>query len=271
MTGTILEKIVDTKREEVAAARQSRPLDAVRDAAAMADPPRDFYSAVASSSEGVRLIAEIKRASPSAGLIRSDFEPAAIARAYAQGGASALSVLTDRPYFQGDLSYIAAVKAVVALPVLRKDFMVDDYQVYESRAAGADAILLIAAVLPAEKIDAWSRLAFDLGMASLIEVHDEQELQAVRACATADRRSILGINNRDLHAQRTNLDTTRRLAEALEAGTSFVAESGIKTRDDVLTIQGWGATAILVGETLMSAEDPGEKVRELLGGVKRGP
>ncbi|MEK7731551.1 MAG: indole-3-glycerol phosphate synthase TrpC, partial [Planctomycetota bacterium] len=178
---TILDRILDTKREEVAQAKQRRPMAELQTAIVRAAPPRDFYTAVtARSPSGVRLIAEIKKASPSAGLIVADFDPVAIARTYAIHGAGALSVLTDQTYFQGRLDYIELVKQAVALPVLRKDFIIDEYQVYESRAAGADAILLIAAALP-DFTSRWRlcETAHNFGMSVLLEVHSEEELQAV--------------------------------------------------------------------------------------------
>lgn len=265
MVGTILERIIETKLDEVAEAKRRRPVEALkRDIAPMADP-RDFFSAVVTGGSDVHLIAEVKKASPSAGLIRPDFDPVSIARDYEEAGASALSVLTDRTYFQGDLAFISRIKDVVSLPVLRKDFIVDEYQVHESRAAGADAILLIAAVLSPVQIGAWIELSFNLGMASLVEVHDVRELGLVRDLIGSRRRALLGINNRDLRVQQVDLQNTHRLAGELAAGTPFVAESGIRTRDDVLLLRRSGATALLVGETLMSADDPGAKLRELLG------
>ena len=265
MTGTILERIVETKREEIAEAKLQRPLAQLRIDAEQTPRPRDFYSATLGDGRKIRIIAEVKKASPSAGLIRSDFDPVAIARQYESAGASALSVLTDRTYFQGDLSFITAIKAAVTLPVLRKDFIVDAYQVYESRAAGADAVLLIAAILSKGRIDEWSRLAGELGMASLVEVHDEKELDAVRRFIGPDRRALLGINNRDLHVQQTDIQTTHRLARNLQPGTPFVAESGIKTGEDVRSLHRAGASALLIGESLLRAEDPGAKLAELLG------
>lgn len=265
MTGTILDRIVETKRREVEAAKRRMPLDALKGIAAEIETPRGFYSAVVDGTAAARLIAEVKQASPSAGQIRADFDPVAIARVYASAGAAALSVLTDRRYFQGDLSFIAAIKREVVLPVLRKDFTIDAYQLYESRAAGADAILLIAEILSPGQIDAWSRLSFELGMASLIEIHDRAQLEAVGEFACPDRRALLAINNRDLHAQRIDLRTTLALAKRLPAGTPFVAESGIQTRDDVLSLQGAGATALLIGEALMRAGDPAARIGVLFG------
>lgn len=265
MSGTILEKIVETKRGEVAEAKRARPLPAIQAVLASVEPPRDFFGAVTGGGDRVRLIAEIKKRSPSAGLIREDFDPVALARIYESAGAVALSVLTDAEYFSGRLAYIAEVKGAVGLPVLRKDFIIDEYQVYESRAAGADAILLIAAILAAEQVQTYSELGERLGMTVLVEVHDATELAAVRGILGRGRRVILGINNRDLRVQRVDLETTRRLARALPPGTPFVAESGIARREDVEAMRAAGASAVLVGEALMRSADVPAKIRELLG------
>ncbi len=213
----------------------------------------------------IRLIAEIKKSSPSAGLIRDDFDPVAIAAIYERCGAAALSVLTDRSYFGGDPSFVQQVKQAVALPVLRKDFIIDEYQVLESRAAGADAVLLIAAILTPDQIDAYGLRAAALGMASLIEVHDGSELEAVRHLIRPDRRTILGINNRDLRRQRVDLETTIRLSAAVPPGAPFVAESGIKSQADVQRLASSGAAALLIGETFMRAPDIVARVREVMG------
>jgi indole-3-glycerol phosphate synthase len=264
--GTILETIIQTKRHEVEAAKRARPAAGLEAGLAVASAPRDFYAALTgAAAAGVRLIAEIKKSSPSAGLIRKDFDPVAIARIYAACGAAALSVLTDQSYFGGDLSFIGKVKHAVTLPVLRKDFIVDEYQLLESRAAGADAVLLIAEALSPAQMDEFSRRAAVLGMSALIEVHDLDQLQAVRHLLSPDRRTLLGINNRDLHRQRVDLETTRRLAAVLPRDVPFVAESGIRTRQDVLTLADAGAAALLIGETFMRADDIAAKVRELLG------
>lgn len=262
MNGTILEKIVETKRGEVAEARRGRPLAALEAAMANLAPARDFLGAVTGTSDRIRLIAEIKKRSPSAGLIREDFDPVALARIYESAGAAALSVLTDANYFSGALGFIAAVKEAVQLPVLRKDFIVDEYQVYESRAAGADAVLLIAAILTSDQIRSYAALARRLGMTTLVEVHNEDELGAVAPLLSHDR-TILGVNNRDLKRQQINLEITRRLAARLPLNTPFVAESGIATRADVECMRASGATAILIGETLMRADDIAGKIREL--------
>jgi indole-3-glycerol phosphate synthase len=263
MSGTILEKIVETKRREVDAARRSRPLTSLRASVGSAEPARDFLGAIAGDDGRIRLIAEIKKRSPSAGLIREDFDPVALARIYADAGAAALSVLTDAEYFSGDLGYIAAVKQAVGLPVLRKDFVIDEYQIYESRAAGADAILLIAEILSSEQVDAFATLAEEMGMASLVEVHHAGQIGSVRGMLGRGRRVILGINNRDLKLQRVDLETTRRLAAMLPRGTPFVAESGIAQRSDVEAMRAAGASAVLVGEALMRSEDIAAKIREI--------
>lgn len=270
MGGTILDRIVETKRAEVEQARRARPLDAVQRAANKQPAPRDFYEAVAGSpqrskADRLRLIAEIKKSSPSAGLIRADFDPVAIARIYEQAGAAALSVLTDRTYFSGELGLLDRVKEATGLPVLRKDFLVDAYQVFESRAAGADAILLIAEILPIEQIDRMSSIAGELEMTTLIELHAPDRLNDLLPLISPQRKTILGINNRDLHAQRTDLKTTRDLATRLPPGTRFVAESGMKSAADVTAMRQAGACAVLIGETFMRAADIGAKVRELMG------
>lgn len=265
MTGTILDNIVETKRGEVDETKRSRPAAELRALASKAPPPRDFLGAIAGGAANLRLIAEIKKASPSAGLIRRDFDPVEIARTYATCGAAALSVLTDRTYFQGDPAFIAQVKAAVPLPVLRKDFIIDEYQICESRADGADAILLIAAICTPSQIESWTRTASDLGMATLIEIHTPAELEAVGDVISTPPRAILGINNRNLRTQTTDLSITERIAAGLRPGTPFVSESGIKSRADVQRMHRAGATALLIGETFMRSADISVKVRELFG------
>ena len=264
MTGTILQRIVETKRREVAEAKRERPAAELDAAMNRASPPRDFYGRLTANGREMKLIAEIKKASPSAGLIRADFDPVAIARTYEDCGAAALSVLTDQTYFCGDLSFIEAVKVEVSLPVLRKDFIIDEYQVIESRAAGADAILLIAGLLSPAQIRACAKSAHELGMASLVEVHDVEELGIVRDLIGPEHRMLLGINNRDLRTQTTDLGVTERVAGVLGPGVPFVSESGIKTRGDVQRLQSAGATALLIGETFMRAPDISAKVGELM-------
>jgi len=265
---TILDRIVEAKRAEVAGARQARPLEEVKAAARAAGPPRDFHGALARPAlHGVHLIAEIKKASPSAGLIRPDFDPASLARQYHQAGASALSVLTDRPYFQGCLEDIGVVKAAVPLPILRKDFTVDEYQIHEARAHGADAVLLIAEVLGVERLARYADAVEELGMTALIEVHQAELLDDLADVVdfSPPRRRLLGINNRDLTVQQTDVRTTGRLASRLSAPPLLVSESGIRTRADVEQVVRDGASAILVGETLLRAGDITAKAHDLLG------
>lgn len=264
----ILDEIVAAKRAELAEARASRPHVEVVAAARDAEPPRDFYGALAAAPcHDLHVIAEIKRRSPSAGLIRPDFDPAGIARTYHAGGASCLSVLTDGPYFDGRIEFIGEVKAAVPLPVLRKDFMVDAYQIHESRAAGADCVLLIGEVLPPPLLRELLDLACELGMTSLIEVHEAETLAGLRGYVDFpnDRRGLLGINNRNLKIQRTDLATTEKLAGMVPEGTILVSESGISTRADVQRLIAAGARALLIGETFMRAPDIGAKMRELMG------
>ncbi len=265
---TILDKIVRTKRKELADAKRNVPLEQVRSAARDAALPRDFHGAMdAPAPHGVHLIAELKRRSPSAGMIRPDFDPVAVARLYAEAGASALSVLTDRTYFDGRIEHVAQIKQAVPLPVLRKDFTLDEYQVYESRACGADAVLLITEVLGVEAVARLADLAGELGLTALIEVHRPDLLtDLVRAVDFDPRnRRLLGINNRDLALQKTDPGTTGRLAAMLDDKPLLVSESGIAGREDVEQVTAAGADAILVGETLLRADDVAGKVRQLLG------
>ncbi len=263
---TILDKIVETKRREVAVAKDTRSVSELKKLIGLADPPRDFYKALLPCNERVHLIAELKRRSPSAGVIVADFDPVAIAKIFHANGAAALSVLTDEEYFQGRLQYIEMVKHAVPLPVLRKDFLIDDYQVYESRAAGADAILLIVEVLGVSRTKEMLAIGQSLGLAVLIEVHDEENLKRLLEAVGLPMSGhyLLGINNRDLSVQKTNLLQTKRLASLLPSGTPFIAESGIKTHADVRAAHQAGATAMLVGESLLRADDIGAKVRGLL-------
>lgn len=256
----ILTKILTTKAEEVAAARAATPLEAVRTAAAGAPAPRGFYRALREPA-GVQVIAEVKKASPSAGVLSADFDPIAIARTYQAHGAAGLSVLTDAPYFQGHLSYLARIRASVVVPLLRKDFVIDEYQVVEARLAGADAVLLIAEVLDDARLAALLARARGLGMAALVEFHDEANLPRVLA-AGAD---LVGINNRDLRRFVTDLDRTLRLRDRIPPGVVLVSESGIRTRRDVERLEAAGVAAVLVGETLMRQPDLGLAVERLLG------
>ncbi len=269
---TILDSIVETKRKEVAAARRAMPVERLIAESREIEPPRDFHAALATPApQGVHLIAEVKKASPSAGVIRRDFDPVAIATTYYQCGASAISVLTDQTYFQGRIEYINAIKAAVPLPVLRKDFVVDEYQVHEARRHGADAVLLIAEVLGAREVARLAEIVNGLHMTALIEVHDADLLSDLTDAVDfgSPERRLLGINNRDLSVQRTDITTTARLAAALTDKPLLVSESGIKTRADVEQAARAGAKAILVGETLLRAGDMAAKIQELLGSVPR--
>jgi indole-3-glycerol phosphate synthase len=263
MSVTVLERILARKREEVAARTAVKPLAELR-AAAQAEPPargfvRSMERRLARGESAV--IAEIKKASPSKGLIRADFDPPALARSYERGGAACLSVLTDIDFFHGADAYLQAVRAAVALPVLRKDFTVDAYQVWEARVLGADCILLIVAAFPGEQahLAELAALATGLGMDVLIEVHDAAELE--RALEIPGR--LIGINNRDLRTFATTLETTFALLARIPVDRIVVTESGIGTPADVAAMRGRGVNSFLVGESLMRAEDPGERLREL--------
>jgi indole-3-glycerol phosphate synthase len=257
----ILNKILARKAEEVAAAKRERPLERVREAALAAPPPRDFGCAlsakIAAGKAGV--IAEIKKASPSKGLLRADFDPAAIAASYAAHGAACLSVLTDREFFQGEPQYLAAARNVCALPVLRKDFVLDAYQVFEARALGADCILLIAAALDLARMQELESAALALGMAVLVEVHDAGEL----ATALALRTPLIGINNRNLRSFETRIETTLELLPHIPPGRMVIAESGIRSRADVDLMRANGVHAFLVGEAFMRAAEPGIELERM--------
>lgn len=257
----ILDKIVAQKRIEVEALHRSVSLSELIAKAESAPPPRPFRQALVDSPHPVSLIAEVKKASPSKGLIRPAFDPVEIARTYAANGAAAISVLTDERFFQGSLDYLIQIRQAVDIPLLRKEFIIDAHQIYESRAAGADAILLIVACLTRDQLDEFLRLAHDLGMDAIVEVHDEEELDI--ACDVG--ANLIGINNRNLKTFETTLDVTRRLAKRISKGTTFISESGIFTREDVLTVGACGARAILVGESLMRQQDIGRHMKELLG------
>jgi indole-3-glycerol phosphate synthase len=260
MNVTILEEIVASKRQEVAAARRLRPREELDAQVAAAPPVHDFRAALAGPGP-IRLIAEIKRASPSAQLIRADFDPAAIARIYQEHGAACLSVLTDAPYFQGHLAHLAGVRAAVALPLLRKDFLIDDYQVVEARLAGADAILLIAEVLADDALSRLLAEARRLGMAALVEFHDAANLPRVLASGA----DLVGINNRDLRHFTADIEHTLRLRDQVPPEVVLVSESGIRSRCDVERLEAAGVSAILVGESLMRSPDIGLAVERLLG------
>jgi indole-3-glycerol phosphate synthase len=265
----ILDQIVATKRTEIAERSAHTPVEVLKERALAQGRPRNFFNAVTQkTAKPLNLIAEVKKASPSAGVIRPDFDPVAIAKAYAAAGADAISCLTDEKYFQGSLEYLKAIRAAVDLPVLRKDFIVDPYQVWEARAAGADAILLIAECLPINDLIDLQILATELNLTTLIEVHDMENLIRVRDRVIGFPHrsySLLGINNRDLRTFKTDLGTTLRMAELVEDRSVLVSESGIHTHDDIKKLADAGVAAVLVGESLMRSPDIGSKIRELFG------
>ncbi|MHC5083673.1 MAG: indole-3-glycerol phosphate synthase TrpC [Planctomycetota bacterium] len=262
----ILDQIIADKRLEVAAQKERRPLELVKDAAAGLAKCRNFYQAVTKKNAfGLNVIAEVKKASPSAGLIRADFDPVQIATTYERCGASAISVLTDEKYFQGKLEYLTAVKEAVSIPVLRKDFIVDPYQIYEARAAGADAILLIAEALePATLMDLLI-LANELTLTALIEVHGADSLLQMRSLVGFPQKnySVLGVNNRDLTTMTVDINNTGRLAELVDNRNELIAESGIKTRGDVEKLIHVGVGGVLIGQTLCESESIEDKFNEL--------
>ena len=255
----ILARICEAKREEIAALRAAGRAELDR-AAADQDAPRGFRRALA-GADGIALITEVKKASPSAGVIRPDFDPAAIARAYERGGAACVSVLTDRRFFQGSPDFLTRVRAAASLPLLRKDFILDECQVVEARALGADAYLLIVAALDPGALAHLTAVGRELGMDPLVEVHGERELD-VALEAGAD---LVGVNNRNLHTFEVSLETSERLAPRAPPGVLLVGESGIRSRADVARLKACGVRAVLVGESLMRADDVEAATRELVG------
>jgi indole-3-glycerol phosphate synthase len=258
----VLERIIAYKHEEVAARKQERAWDTIDAAIRQQTRPRGFAKALRDRTDGKGLIAEIKKASPSKGLIRADFDPPALAKAYEAGGAACLSVLTDAPSFQGHEDFLKAARAACALPVLRKDFMVDEWQVAESRSIGADAILIIMAAVDNALASDLHDAADAYGMDALVEVHDEAEME--RALWLGAK--LIGVNNRSLATFETDLGTTARLAKLLPVDALLVAESGIFTTDDMSELQSAGARAFLVGESLMRQDDVTAATRALLSG-----
>lgn len=261
-TNTFLDRILAQKSADIAASRAPAALARHQDAAQQQPPPRDFTGAIQRRSQSTQptlaLIAEVKKASPSKGLLLADFDPARLATTYAANGAAAISVLTDAPFFQGSLDDLRAVRAAVDVPVLRKDFVIDACQVYEARAAGADAVLLIAAALDDRQMADLHALITELGMAALVEIHDESELERTLSLGA----SLLGINNRDLRSFNVDLNTTARLAALVPDDVTLVAESGIGSPADVRRMGELGAHAVLVGEALVTADDIGATVRQ---------
>ncbi len=257
----ILDQIVADNRLELETRKDSLPLAELRRVALEQPPPLDFASAL--RGERVQLIAEVKKASPSKGIIRADFNPTEIAQTYASNGASAISVLTEGRYFQGSLNYLRDIREALGdkrLPLLRKDFLYDPYQIYESRAYGADSLLLIVAMLRPGKLQELLRLSHELNMSCLVEVHNKVELEI----GLNSGARVIGINNRDLHTFDVDLTTTKRLRPLIPQDRIVVSESGIKNRDDMEKLKRWGVDAVLIGESLISAPNIAAKMKELL-------
>jgi len=264
---TILETILQRKRAEIVERSKRRSMAALQEVADVQPAVRGFMAALTQrhAEGGMAVIAEIKKASPSAGIIRADFHPARIAAQYQRGGAACLSVLTDEHFFHGHDRYLGLAREACALPVLRKDFIIDHYQIVEARAIGADAVLLIAAALSPSALQALFLHARELEMDVLLEVHDEAELEQVLALQQHADRLLIGINNRDLHRFVTDLDTSRRLAELIPERHLLVSESGIHQRTDIATLHSYGIRSFLIGEAFMRADDPGLALQQLLG------
>lgn len=256
---SILDKIVAQKLTEIATAKSARSLASVCGMAANAEPPRDFLASL-TASDYVGLIAEVKKASPSKGVIREDFDPVAIAKIYCDNGAQCISVLTDETFFQGSLDFLSSIRAAVTKPLLRKDFILDEYQVYEARAAGADAILLIAECLDPNQLRDLYETTCGLGMTPLVELYDEENIDAVLSC----QPRLVGVNNRDLNTFKVDLGHSIRIKQQLPDEVVMVSESGIFNSDDVSLLHDSGIAAMLVGESLMRADDIGQAVQSLL-------
>jgi indole-3-glycerol phosphate synthase len=255
----ILSKIIEQTKIALAARKQVVSCEQLIDDLQKQEPARDFAQTI-SRPDRINIIAEAKKASPSKGIIRPDFDPVSIAQCYEQNGAGAVSVLTEEHFFQGHLDYLRLIRRSIGIPVLRKDFIIDDYQVYEARAAGADALLLIAAILDTSELSSLLHLTHDLGMQALVEVHTEDELKK----ALHVKPSIIGINNRNLSTFFTNINTTIELQTLIPEGIIIVTESGINTSDDIKRLRSCGIDAFLIGEALMREPDPGLKLRQLL-------
>jgi indole-3-glycerol phosphate synthase len=258
--GTILDRIVTYKRQEIESARRTQPDATLERLLDQAPPARDFRAAL--ETRDVAVIAEVKKASPSAGVIRADFDPVAIAGTYERHGAACISVLTDEPSFQGRLEYLQAIRRTVGVPVLRKDFLLDRYQLLQARTAGADAVLLIAEILPGETLPRLLKQAHELGMQALVELYDRDNLPRVLDSGAR----LIGINNRDLRTFTTRLEHTLELAAHLPADVCLVSESGIKSRADLDRLRTAGVRAVLVGESLMRAPDIGAALDALVRG-----
>ena len=257
---SILDTIVATKREQIAVAKAHQPAAQLQSALRDAPPPRDFFQSLAAPGP-IKLIAEIKKASPSKGLIRADFDPVEIAQAYAQNGVTCISVLTDTPYFQGSLEDLRAVRAAVDLPLLRKDFILDRYQLLEARACGADAVLLIAECLDDCALRGLHQDALELGLTPLVEFYETQNLERVLEAGA----TLVGVNNRNLHTFQTDLEHTLSMRDKIPPECLLVGESGIHSRADAVRLEQAGVDAVLVGEHLMASSDIAAAVRRLLG------
>ncbi|MDO8716278.1 MAG: indole-3-glycerol phosphate synthase TrpC [Dehalococcoidales bacterium] len=256
----ILDDIVAAKRIELAAVQRHTSLLQLQRRAQAQSPALDFATSL--SGEDIRLIAEVKKASPSAGIIRADFNPTEIAQIYADNGAAAISVLTETKYFKGNLDYLKDIREALGdrrVPLLRKDFIFDPYQVYESRAYGSDSLLLIVAILTPDKLKNLLALSREIGMEPMVEVHDEAEVKV----ALDSNARIIGINNRDLKTFKTDLTTTKRLRPLIPEDRIVISESGIKNRNDIANVKQWGVDAVLIGESLMASHDIAAKMREL--------
>jgi indole-3-glycerol phosphate synthase len=256
----ILDEIVAYKREELAAQKQRVSLVQLCETPFFAAPPPSFLHAVR-DRKGRSIIAEVKKASPSKGVIRADFDPLQLAQTYEANGAAAVSVLTEKKFFQGHLDYLRLIREHVTLPLLRKDFLFDPYQVYEARSCGASAVLLIVAILSDGQLSELSAVARSLGLDCLIEVHDEQELERALACGV----TLLGVNNRDLRTFHTTIETSERLMRLVPPGVTVVSESGLAHRAQLARLEALGVRAFLIGETFMAAPDPGVLLREMRG------
>ena len=256
-----LESIISYKRKEIERDKTAMPLESLKSRITDLPSTRNFKEAI--SQDGLNFIAEIKRASPSKGIIRKEFDPVEIAKIYQASGASAVSVLTTEKFFYGSLDFLSQVKEVTTIPILQKDFIVDEYQIYQARANKADAILLIASILVEAQINSFLECARNLGLDCLVEVHSKEELSKV----LASKAQIIGINNRDLTTLTTDLSTTLTLSKLVPKDRMLVSESGIETQEDVKRVQECGVRAILVGESLMRAPDISAKMKELLGRV----
>ncbi len=263
MIADILARILEWKRQEVTLSRRRVSLDDLRRRVRDLPPTRSFWQALEGGAQrGTRIIAEIKKASPSAGLIRDDFDPVSIAMTYARHGAAAISVLTDNKFFQGELAFLEAVRQRVEVPLLRKDFVVDAYQLYEARVHGADAVLLIAAALDVPVLKDLAALSAEIGLEPLVEVHTAAELEQALECSCR----LLGINNRDLHTFHTDVVTTLELLPQVPEGYRVVSESGLRDRETIANLEAHGVAAFLIGESLMREPDFGPKLDVLRGG-----